>query len=140
MIDFEFIEHTADVGVRVYADTSEQLFKNCAEVLFGLILDDRPKPDIEETVVVEAEDIEELLITWLNELLSLFFAYRFLPVDYDIILEEREDYKVIKSRIKGANFDPYQNKIKMEIKAATYHDLKVEKNDSGWIAEVIFDV
>ncbi|MBU2266415.1 MAG: archease, partial [Candidatus Omnitrophica bacterium] len=91
-------------------------------------------------VVVEAEDIEELLITWLNELLSLFFAYRFLPVDYDIILEEREDYKVIKSRIKGANFDPYQNKIKMEIKAATYHDLKVEKNDSGWIAEVIFDV
>jgi len=140
MPDFEFIEHTADVGVRVYGESLEALFVNSARVLFGLILDYKPKPEIEERVVVEAEDFEELLVTWLNELISLFFAYQFLPVDYSITIEDEEGAKVLKSTIKGSNFNPYENKLNMEIKAATYHDLKVEKSDSGWVAEIIFDI
>jgi len=44
MVDFEFIEHTADVGIRVYADTLEDLFRNAALVLFEMILDYTPGP------------------------------------------------------------------------------------------------
>lgn len=140
MPDFEFIEHTADVGVRVYGETLEALFANSAGVLFGLILDFRPQLDTEEQIILEAEDLEELLVTWLNELISLLFAYKFLPADYSIAIEDRGGLKVLKSTIKGCNFDPYQNELKMEIKAATYHDLKVEEAASGWVAEVIFDI
>jgi len=140
MKDFEFIEHTADVGVRVYGSSLEELFANSARVLFGLMTDYGPNQELKEHVVVEAEDLEELLVTWLNELISLFFAYKFLPGDYSIEIEDGLDLKVIKSTINGDNFNPYENKLKMEIKAATYHDLKVEKTEEGWVAEVIFDV
>jgi len=140
MVDFEFIEHTADVGVRVQGASAEELFENAARVLFRLMVDYEPKPEIEERVVVEAEDCEELLVTWLNELISLFFAYKFLPAEYSIEIEDKLEQKVLKTCLRGDNFNPYKNKIKMEIKAATYHDLKVEKVDSGWVAEVIFDV
>ncbi|MCF7907544.1 MAG: archease [Candidatus Omnitrophica bacterium] len=140
MSDFEFIEHTADVGVRVYGFSLEELFRNAALVLFGLMVDYEPRPEIEERVIVEAEDSEELLITWLNELISLFFAYKFLPASYSIEIEDRPEQKVLKSCLRGENFNPYENKLKMEIKAATYHDLKVSSTDDGWVAEIIFDV
>jgi len=140
MPDFEFIEHTADVGVRVYGKAIEELFRNSARALFELIVDDKPQPQTEETLNLEAENFEELLVTWLNELLSLFFAYRFLPVEYNVAIENKGPKKNLKSRLKGVNFDPYQKKIKMEIKAATYHNLKVKQIDKGWMAEIIFDV
>jgi len=79
-------------------------------------------------------------VTWLNELISLFFAYKFLPADYSVAIEQKPGLNILKVRMLGENFDPYDNKIKMEIKAATYHDLKVEKTDEGYVAEVIFDV
>ncbi len=140
MGDFEFIEHTADVGVRIYGKSLQSLFQNAASVLFRLMVDITPAAEIEKNIVLETENIQELLATWLNELLSLFFAYQFLPAGYAIEIEDTADRKVLKAKVKGGNFDPYANKLKMEIKAATYHELKVEKNDSGWVAEVIFDV
>jgi SHS2 domain-containing protein len=43
--------------------------------------------------------------------------------------------------MQGEEFNPYENKkINMEIKAATYHNLKIEKYNKGYKAEVIFDV
>lgn len=140
MVDFEFIEHTADIRARIYGTTLEALFKNAARCLFSLIVEHDPKPIIEERIDIEAEDIEESLITWLNELISLFFAYKFLPKEYFLEIEQIEGKVMLKSVIKGENFDPYANTLKTEIKAATYHDLKLVKGDSGWSAEVIFDV
>ena len=140
MKDFEFIEHTADIGIRIYANTLEELFKNAAQGLFSIMLDYEPKPEIEERIVLETEDLEELLITWLNELISLFITYKFVPLSYSIVIEEEEDQKILKSFIKGATLDCQKHRLKAEVKAATYHSLKIEKLDTGYVAEVIFDV
>ncbi|MBU0896652.1 MAG: archease, partial [Candidatus Omnitrophica bacterium] len=70
MENFEFIEHTADIGVRVYGKSLEDLFQNCAQTLFSLLIDHKPAEKIEERIILEAETQEELLVTWLNELIS----------------------------------------------------------------------
>ena len=98
------------------------------------------KKELEEKVARLAEDLEELLITWLNELISLFFTYKFVPLSYSIVIEEEEDQKILKSFIKGATLDCQKHRLKAEVKAATYHSLKIEKLDTGYVAEVIFDV
>ena len=140
MVDFEFIEHTADLGLRIYGKNIESLFQNAAQSLFEIIIDSKSQAENLEEIILEAENLEELFVTWLNELISLFFACKFLPSEYFIEVEEKDDLKILKSRIKGANFNPQENKIKMEIKAATYHNLKLEKTDDGYVAEVIFDI
>lgn len=140
MENFEFIEHTADIGVRVYGKSLEDLFQNCAQTLLSLLIDHKPAEKIEERIILEAETLEELLVTWLNELISLFYTYKFLPAEYDIAIEKDDKKKILRSVIKGEEFSPYENKMNREIKAATYHNLKIEKDSFGYKAEIIFDV
>ena len=138
--DFEFIEHTADLGLRVYGKTSEGLFKNYAVILFSLLTDYQSKKIISRKITLQAQSLAELLVDWLNELLSIFFADGFLPKKYKLKISDDKGGKVLQAEIEGEEFDFNSNKLLREIKAATYHSLKVEEIDTGYVAEVIFDV
>ena len=140
MKNYEFIEHTADVGIRVYGKDLKSLFKNVAVALFSLIVEfsHQPDKDQERIVRLEAETYEDLLINWLNELISVFFTYKFLPKSYNINISE--GLPRLEARLTGAIYDPYSKPINMEIKAATYHNLKIERDSQGFRAEIIFDV
>ena len=138
--EFEFFGHTADIGVRIYAQSIEELFENSARALFSLITGNRDiLPNLEKEIILEAQNIEELLVNWLNELISVFFTYKFLPKSYNIRIKEKDPYK-LEALLKGSEYDPYINEVKTEVKAATYHNLKIEKTPGGYKAEVIFDV
>ena len=140
MKDFEFIEHTADIGLRIYGKNLEDLFSNAAKALFSLIVDKVPEENNKEILSLKTDDLEELFVTWLNELITLFFAFKFLPASYELKITTTKVEATLIATILGQEFDPDQSQIKAEIKAATYHNLKVEKVDEKYIAEVIFDV
>ena len=137
---YEFLEHTADVRVRIYGVTSEELFENAAFALFSLLTDYKPQRIKERTLTLDAEIQEDLLVHWLNELITLFFTYKFLPAQYSLKIEEKPSTKVLQAVVSGEDFDPYKNKINMEIKAATYHEVKIEKDKGGFKVDIIFDV
>ncbi|MEI8349803.1 MAG: archease [Candidatus Omnitrophota bacterium] len=141
MKKYELLEHTADVRVRVHGKTLELLFKHAAIALFDLLVNYKPKRKKTREISLEAETLEELFVNWLNELISIFYAYKFLPSDYNIIIVDAEHRKTMHASVKGEFFNPYDNKkINQEIKAATYHNLKIEKDKKGYRAEIIFDV
>ncbi|UCD16028.1 MAG: archease [Candidatus Omnitrophota bacterium] len=140
MKEFEFIEHTADIGVRVYGRSLEELFTHAATALFSIILDYKPQQLKSKEIELEASTLEDLFVIWLNELISGFFADKFLPADYRIEIKDAPNKKILKVRLRGQDFNPYENKISAEVKAATYHNLKIEKVDKGYKVEVIFDV
>ncbi|MFH1640349.1 MAG: archease [Candidatus Omnitrophota bacterium] len=83
----------------------------------------------------EADSLEELLVNWLNELLSLSATKELIFSDFQII---RIDNNTLKALVTGEDISSYR--VNSEIKAATYYDLKVEETDSGWQAQLIFDV
>lgn len=135
---FETLEHTADVGLKSSGDTLAEAFVNAAKGMFSLIIDpDTISEDDGVEVYVEAEDREALLVEWLNELLYLF------EVDHWIfrrfVIEETDDEHFLKGKAFGEELDLGRHQIKIQIKAVTYHMLKVE-HDDHWIAQVIFDV
>ena len=138
MKKYEFIEHTADVGVRVYGKTLEELFINSAEALFHLITDYKPRKVHEREIFLEGHTLEDLLAYWLNELVSIFFTYRFIPKSYNIAINEKK--RKIWGKLIGDYLDPMVAKIKIEVKAATYHNLKIERIKTGFKVEIIFDV
>jgi protein archease len=140
---FEIIEHTADVGVRINADGLEELFTIAAQALFHLIdpkvTDKQAKKDSKEITLTGQTD-DDLLVAWLNELISLLFAENFLAQDFEVMIEDLGDDPVLTAAVKGIEFSPYDNPIDMEIKAATYHNLQIARTDDKFSFDIIFDV
>lgn len=135
----EIIDHTADVGIRVKAQDLKELFKESGKGLYKVMLSLRRETfDIEEEVMVsiDAEDQEELLITWLNELLYLFESKRLVFKDVDFL--EFTSHS-LKANLKC--FKVNDDEMKRYVKAATYHNLSIKRNEDGSLeATVIFDI
>lgn len=136
--NFEIIEHTADIGIRVRARDLKELFKIAGIALFQ-ISTQRLSPKKEEIHKMQirqrADNVEDLFVNWLNELLSLSAVEGLIFEDYII---ESIDEKHIEAIGLGYPINDF--KVNTEIKAATYHELKVVKEKDFWQAEVIFDV
>lgn len=136
---YELLEHTADIYVRIYGKDLKALFQNAAIALFDIIarkkrITTNPTRRI-LTIRKTAENLEELLISWLSELISLSDAHNLIFEKFKI--SELSDKKIVAS-VTGSKKENFR--VKTEIKAATYHELKIEKTKSGWQAKVIFDV
>jgi len=135
---FEIIDHTADVGVIVYGVDIKQLFSNAALALFSLITEPESIGEqLQRHVEIVSEDNDSLLVEWLNELIYLFDAEHILFSRCDI---ENLSNTQIKATCYGEGFDPLKHKIKTGVKAATYHMLRINKNDYGYEVQIIFDV
>ena len=134
---FDIINHTADIGIVAYGKELKEAFANAAYAMFTLIAD---LEGVEETVCheieVQAEDRESLLVSWLNELLYLF--------DTEGIIFSRFKIKELgetglKAEGYGEPLDKTRHSLKSGVKAATYHMLRMSK-DNGYSIRVIFDV
>jgi SHS2 domain-containing protein len=134
---FEFIDHTADAGIMVEAPTLEDLFETAGLAFSELVTSvDSLDCRMERHFRLQEDDLETLLVSWLQELLYL--------LDTEDLVFGRFQVKIhglsLEATAWGEPFDPNIHTMKTEIKAVTYHQLKVAKSDRGWQAEVIFDI
>lgn len=136
--NYELIEHTADIGVRVRGADLKFLFENAACAMFDIITKgQKPVGGTKKKIAVkqEGQGREELFINWLNELLSLSSAKGLIFTGFKI---RKLDAGSLEADVSGRDIAGYKGT--KEIKAATYHQLKIEEQESGWVAEVILDV
>ncbi|NWF77526.1 MAG: archease [Chloroflexi bacterium] len=135
---FEIIDHTADVGIVAYGANLEELFSNAALALFSLIIEPESiEEKLHRDFKVSSEDRDSLLVNWLNELIYVFDAEHILFRRFDInTLSEN----ILQATCYGESFNPTKHKIKIGVKAATYHMLTLEENTGGYKARVIFDI
>jgi SHS2 domain-containing protein len=137
-VGYELIEHTGDLGVKIRSADLKGLFREAAMALFDVISDpDRIKVREKREIVVEGMNNEELLVSWLNELLYLHEVERLLFRDFEVI--ELGEGK-LKGTAAGETFREDVHLIKTTLKAVTYHQLEVKKENGGWSARIIFDV
>jgi SHS2 domain-containing protein len=135
---FEIIDHTADVGIIAYGADVEELFSNAALALFSLITElESVEEKLHLDLEVSSEDRDSLLVEWLNELIYLFDVKHILFSRFDI---ESLTHNELKATCYGEGFDPMKHKIKIGVKAATYHMLKLDKNSDGYKAQIILDI
>lgn len=135
---FEVIDHTADTGIIAYGADVKELFSNAALALFSLITEPQSVEEkLHLDLEVGSEDRDSLLVEWLNELIYLFDVKHILCSRFNI--ESLTDNE-LKATCYGEDFDPMRHKIKIGVKAATYHMLKLEKTGDGYKAQIIFDI
>lgn len=135
---YEYFEHTADLGIRVRAPDLETLFVEAARALFAAIVDDLDmvQPRQALTVRLENDDRAYLLFDWLNELLY--------HAETDHLLFGRFEVRIEDGRLSGTawgeSLDHTRHALGHEVKAITYHGLRVEPEAGGWLAEIIVDI
>jgi SHS2 domain-containing protein len=138
---FEFIEHTADVAVRVYGGSLKELFTSAALAMFAvLVAKKKNKPEaslVQISVEKKAEALEDLLKAWLDELLFCYSAHGYVLRRIKTLSVEEEE---VRATVLMDRFDPGHYEAKDEIKAVTYHGLKVENIRNRWQAYILFDV
>jgi len=135
---YEIIPHTADIGIKVYGKDLKELFKNSAYGMFDIIADlDGLKSSVTQPIEVKASNSEELLVAWLGELLYNFYTKQIIFFDFDI---EQINKTHMSAKAYGRHIGQNRNRLKTEIKAVTYHELKIEEKGGRFIATLIFDV
>lgn len=134
---YESTEHTADLGLVAYGDTLAEAFENAAYGMFDLMVDVSSTTETEAVDVrAEADDAPSLLVAFLNELLFLFETRKLILVRFEIV--EWDEAAHIAARAWGSPMAGQETRA--QIKAVTYHDMRVEKTDEGFEVEVLFDV
>lgn len=139
MADYEILDHTADIGVIVRADDLKSLFIKAAKAMFDVSLE-KPLPPKAAAVKkvrlkLQARNLEELLVRWLSELLSLSDCEDVIFTDFAVNQLTEQNLNAVIGGRPRKDF-----KFKMEIKAVTYHALKITGQDGGYRCQVIFDV
>jgi len=135
---FRILEHTADIGFAAFGSSREELFANAARALIDLEVDlDTIRPSRELTVKAEGSAWPDLLVNWLSEILYLNDAEGWLFRNFRV-QELRE--KAISATARGEKFDRARHRVKVLVKAVTYHQLVLEETTQGWHAQVYVDI
>lgn len=132
------LEHPADVGVEAWAPSLPEAFEQAVMGLIAVLVDpaDIEAPE-EREVVIEARDVESLLVKFLSEILFLFDAGHLLV--RQVRIEELTPTK-LRARVRGEPFRPSKHRVRTDVKAVTYHQISVKRQNEGWNVVVYLDV
>ncbi len=135
---FELLDHTADTGIIVHADSLQSLFQTAGKALFHIITDLRKvRPRIERRIEVGANPLDRLMVDWLSELLYLFDVENLLFKEFKVEFIGEDG---LKARVKGEVYQEGVHIIKTGVKAVTYHQIEVCEENRGWRARIILDL
>jgi len=132
---FHEIEHTADIGIRVWGTSYEELFENAFRGIMEIITDENTGANDVKFLHISSLNRETLLVDFLNEILYLINSEGWLPADVKVRIYENElDAELSGSGIKS------KDAVEVEVKSATYHKLKIEEKDGKFETAIYFDV
>lgn len=140
-MQFETLDISGDVGIRAYGQSCEDAFVNAGIGMYSLITDIE-RIDEKQAIDIDAkgDSLDGLLVSYLNELVFQFDTYGFIGKRIEIVTFSNQPSAFIKVKVYGEEFDPERHERRLLVKAATYHNIKVEKINDKWEIEVIFDI
>jgi SHS2 domain-containing protein len=135
-MSFEELEHTADIRVRVKARTLEDLFLESALGVMKIMYGNPGHGNIERSIRVEAEGLENLILDFLSEVLYLS------EVDSVVFSSARISLSgnTLSATLQGEPFDVEKHRGGTEIKGISYSGLRILKDDTGYVLDILFDV
>ncbi len=135
---FREIDHTADVGIEVRAPTVKLLFERAAAGMFTILVSGgEVRSEVERRVSVEASDRDALMVRWLSELNYLHQVEQLIFGSFEI--DSIDEHHLV-ARVSGEHYDCNRHTIECEIKAVTFHDMKIIHDRNEWQVQIIFDM
>ncbi len=137
-MSYTLLDHTGDIRIRVQGSTLRELFHDAALATMDAITE-RQRVEPREKVEIEArgENQEGLLVHWLQEILYYVETQNFLFRDFEI---GELDEKHLRGWAVGEPIDLDRHELYSEIKAVTFHHLKIEDDGGEYRVEILFDI
>jgi SHS2 domain-containing protein len=142
---FKIQDHTADIGIRVWAKTLPELFEEAAGAMISILLDKKEEAtEVQKSVRFDAPSVDELLFLWLREILFLIenenVVYAQFHIESHNLAEKDADTYFLSANLQGTAFSKLRHEVCKEIKAVTRHGFYLKKNEPWWETSVLFDV
>ena len=136
--DFTFLDHTADMGIKIQGNTLINLYENAGKALIHLMFEIRlPEKSTSSRISVSGHDLEDLMVRWLGEILYLFNGEGLVITSLGI---ESLSSSQLEAVLGATPFNPLAHDVLRDIKAVTYHQIQVANKGNIWEARVIFDL
>lgn len=136
--NWEEVDISGDVGLRVWGNSLAGLFRNAAEGMYSLVADvGLIENNKEISVQAKGESREGLLVAFLNELIFNFDSNGF--IGKEIKIREITEHSV-SATIRGQENGTLTGNGHLLLKAATYHNISVQESEGKWTAFVMFDI
>lgn len=138
---FQYLDHEADVGIRVWGPTLEDAFREGAKAMFGFMADiSKVRPRAKVDISCDAVDIPSLFVEWLNALLSKKDINNLIFSEFEVKIGKKGKDYTLTGVACGEAPDPQRHKLKTEVKAATYSGLKFERLKGNVYLTCVLDI
>jgi SHS2 domain-containing protein len=127
---FRYLDHTSDAKFQAFGRTMEEAFGNAALATASLMWDVETIPKrVRHPIRIQGKDLEQLLLHFLGEIIYLFDTEMFLLGSAEEIkIEKKSEGYLLEAVFLGDNNSNTYN-IFGEVKAITYNEMKIEKNN-----------
>ncbi len=134
---WEHFEHVADIGVRGLGPTPAEAFVQAALAMTAVITDPAGvAPNIAVDIELEGEDLDYLLLDWLNALVYEMATRNMLFGRFEVAIESGR----LRATAWGEPVDVARHQPAVEVKGATLTELSVHKAGHEWLAQCVIDV
>lgn len=138
MYQINNLDHLADVGISIEADSLEELFlaalKGMGSILKEGFCEEEHTPDFKADFKIQSNDLTVLLINFLSEALTISHTDSVIFCGLQKVLLNEGYFHASVEGNKVQTFDE-------DIKAVTFHEARVLKNEQGiWQTNLIFDI
>ena len=126
------------MGLAVRGKTFAKLFENAAQGMVSLLYDPKKISTSKSApIAVRAESWESLLVCWLNEVLFRIAVKGLRFKRFKVT--GLQPFK-LKAQGFGKKSGRKEKNLAREIKAATYYNLKIKKEKSGYFVRIVLDI
>lgn len=135
---YRILEHPADMGIEAFGPDLGEAFRQAAFGLTSIIVDAISiRPSVFKEISVEGSDAENLLVRWLSEILYLYDGEDYLIGGIEIV---KMSSTIVTAKLQGEFVEEERHRLKMDVKAVTYHQLSVTEGPSGSTIRVFLDI
>lgn len=139
---YKFLEHTADIAVLVEGNSLEDLFLSAYSAWKDITLElKKNKNESSKKFLFEAKTLEELLIEYLGELNYQLYTKKWI-INFikKVLIEKVNNSYHLEIEVLGESYNPKYHLIKEEIKAVTFHQMKIEEKNGNFSTMIVFDI
>ena len=128
-MSYKFLDHATDAFVEVTAKDLNEAFLVTANAVINITLD-QDKVEEKEKIEFSAsgKDLRYLLFSWLEEITFVLITQGFAIKRIDFEILQKNGY-LIMAKAYGEPLDLKKHNFKVEIKAPTFYEMKIEQNN-----------
>jgi SHS2 domain-containing protein len=138
-VNYEFLEHTADVKFTSHGRTFEEALENACRATTSVMTDiSKIENNKIIDVIIKSKSKESLVYDLLEKLIYLADTEGFLLGEVKINIKRQNDEFVLSANLRGDNAESYD--VHTQIKAATYNDMQIIEEDNYYTITAVLDI